>query len=111
MTQLLNILHDIAKYSSILIEGERFVLDGLRSFSVSYIYTNFQSINVFVDIGLTRMVQAGTRVCSDKIDHCINIDFEYPVISPCRKIVIFYKVTLNLDDLIEKVNLSGLITI
>jgi hypothetical protein len=40
LTQFLNILHDIAKYSSILIVGERFVLDGLRSFSVSYIYTN-----------------------------------------------------------------------
>jgi hypothetical protein len=73
---------------------------------------------VFVDIGLTRMVQAGTSQCSDKIDHCINIVFEYPVISPCRKIVIFYKVTLNLDDLMcncsgmfEKVNLTGLITI
>jgi hypothetical protein len=41
------------------------------------------------------MAQAGTSQCFDKIDHCINIVFEYPVISPCRKIVIFYKVTVT----------------
>jgi NAD+ synthase (glutamine-hydrolysing) len=100
---------------------ERFVLEGSRSFSVSYIYTNllgneagrviydgdamiasnnkilasssrfsfdnYQSISAFVDVDLTRMAQARTSQGSDNINNCINIAFEYPVISPCQKIV------------------------
>ena len=133
---------------------ERFVLEGSRSFSVSYIYTNllgneagrviydgdamiasnnnilasssrfsfdnYQSISAFVDVDLTRMAQARTSQGSDKVDNCIKIDFEYPVISPYQKIItaaselskeeeFSHAVSLGLFDYLRKSRAQGFV--
>jgi NAD+ synthase (glutamine-hydrolysing) len=90
----------------------RFVLEGSRSFNVSYIYTKLlgnEAGRVIYDGDA--MIASNNKILASS-SHCINIAFEYPVISASelsKEEEFSHAVSLSLFDYLRKSRAQGFV--